>query len=76
MGERKKPRSVLGLSIFPTTGRTHQLRVHLAALNHPIIGDDRMDSSASHCPVAKHHTALEALAEQFKVVETGAGGWV
>ena len=27
------------LKCFPETGRTHQLRVHLAALQHPIAGD-------------------------------------
>ncbi len=27
------------LRLFPTTGRRHQLRVHLEALGHPILGD-------------------------------------
>jgi len=27
------------LRLFPATGRRHQLRVHLAALGHPILGD-------------------------------------
>ncbi len=27
------------LALLPTTGRSHQLRVHLAAIGHPIVGD-------------------------------------
>lgn len=27
------------VNAFPTSGRTHQIRVHLAAINHPVMGD-------------------------------------
>lgn len=27
------------LKLFPTTGRKHQLRIHLSAIGHPIVGD-------------------------------------
>ena len=32
--------SVADLRLSPETGRTHQLRVHLSAHGHPIVGDD------------------------------------
>jgi 23S rRNA pseudouridine1911/1915/1917 synthase len=28
------------LEIFPKTGRTHQIRIHLAAIAHPVLGDN------------------------------------
>jgi 23S rRNA pseudouridine1911/1915/1917 synthase len=36
--ERRLPTASL-LRLFPETGRRHQLRVHLAAVGHPILGD-------------------------------------
>ncbi len=29
------------MSVFPKTGRTHQVRAHLAAIHHPCVGDEK-----------------------------------
>jgi len=36
----KSGKGVSFLEIFPKTGRTHQIRVHLNSINHPVIGDN------------------------------------
>jgi 23S rRNA-/tRNA-specific pseudouridylate synthase len=36
--------SVTTVDLWPHTGRTHQLRRHLAGLGHPIVGE------VEHCP--------------------------
>ena len=38
MIEREEPAS-RGCALNPLTGRTHQLRVHMMAIGHPILGD-------------------------------------
>lgn len=48
------------LRLRPVTGRSHQLRVHLAAIGHPILGD------ALYAP-----PAVQALAERLCLHATG-----
>ena len=46
----------------PVTGRSHQLRVHLAAIGHPILGDDLYadeDTCARSSRLLLHATAVQ-----------------
>jgi len=42
------------VGLYPTTGRTHQLRVHMAYLGHPILGDDKYGTASSFSRLALH----------------------
>lgn len=46
------------LELAPLTGRTHQLRVHLAAIGHPILGDALYGDVDSAARMALHATRL------------------
>lgn len=41
------PRALTRLSCRLESGRTHQIRVHLTAIGHPVVGDDRYRGSRS-----------------------------
>ena len=61
--------AVSRIELEPMTGRTHQLRVHMDAMGHPILGDDFYGTSAS-CAKAQR-LMLHACRLEFSDPETG-----
>ncbi len=69
------------LEIFPQTGRTHQIRVHLSSIGHPILGDPlygrKGRPGAIHDPVLRqcvkrlNRQALHAQRLEFTHPQTG-----
>jgi len=53
--------SLADLELHPETGRTHQIRVHLSAKGHPIVGDD-FYGGASRWHGVRDRALREALA--------------
>ncbi len=50
--ERGRDRTLVAL--YPKTGRTHQLRVHMKHLGHPILGDTKYGKAESFSRLALH----------------------
>ncbi len=54
----------------PYTGRTHQLRVHLSGIGHPILGDIQYGKKFL-CPVVPNRNCLHAYCVSFNHPTTG-----
>ena len=60
------------LRAIPETGRTHQIRVHTAALGHPLVGDQRY--GVENDPVASSIGLNRLFLHAQELELTGAGG--
>ncbi len=56
--------------VFPKTGRTHQIRVHFASIQHPIVADS-MYAPGRPAILGFERLALHALSLTFRHPETG-----
>ena len=69
------------LEIFPQTGRTHQIRVHLSSIGHPVLGDPLYgrkgrpgaihDPALKECVKRMNRQALHAHRLKFEHPRTG-----
>jgi 23S rRNA pseudouridine1911/1915/1917 synthase len=64
------PRTAL-LRVRLETGRTHQIRAHLAAIEHPVVGDPQYRGSASGRRLGLHRQFLHASTLMFRHPSTG-----
>lgn len=58
----RRPAVVTELACTLSTGRTHQIRVHMASIGHPVVGDARYGGARSSLPMprpALHSEHLE-----------------
>ncbi len=59
------------LRVLPETGRTHQIRVHLAAIGHPVVGDPTYGRRRTPEWLGMRRQALHALALRFRHPRSG-----
>ncbi|MEM9716030.1 MAG: pseudouridine synthase [Pseudomonadota bacterium] len=57
------------VALYPRTGRSHQLRVHMKALGHPILGDRLYGD-----PASAHRLMLHA--ERLRFRDPKGGAWI
>jgi len=57
------------LELHPKTGRTHQIRVHLAFIGHPVVGDTVYGYRKQRLKISRHF--LHAASVTFTLPDTG-----
>ncbi len=53
------------LEVYPKTGRTHQIRIHLSSIHHPVVGDDLYGPRNKKLPFAINRLFLHAYRLKF-----------
>ena len=61
------------LEVKPKTGRTHQIRVHMKYLNHPVVCDSLYNPTGP-CPKGIKRMALHAKSIEFSALGGSASG--
>ena len=68
-----RPNEVQGkkskVDITIDTGRTHQIRVHLAHVGHPVVGDEQYGSRTSAKRILLHAASITLLGQTFNASE-------
>lgn len=57
------------LEVSPKTGRMHQIRTHLAYINHPIVGDEKYGFKDQPCPKGLKRQFLHASYLKIKLLD-------
>lgn len=62
------------VAMKPLTGRTHQLRAHMAAIGHPILGDGKYGGDAAKLPGMDLPRGMMLHARSLDLPQPGGGG--
>lgn len=71
VGSFTEPLESSSISCSLETGRTHQIRVHLAAIGHPVVGDQRYGGGAAGAVVGIDRPFLHAVGLRLEHPTTG-----